>query len=143
MQDRQHIGIHHRRRGPLILPHLRQHRDRRGNGQVGESFAQQRIGTAFVGRIAVAVDEADGDGFDALSDQICRGRKQSVLIKGQNDTTVGSNTFRHLPAQPAGHQGHWFVPLQIEHIRRTNPANFKDIAKALGCDQSRAGTALL
>ena len=104
---------------------------------------QHRIGPAFVRRVAETIDEADGDGFHPRHRQLTADRAQFVFIKGQNDAAVGRNPLRHFPAQAAGHQGFWFVPLQIEHIGRAHAADLQDITKTFGRDQPRTGAALL
>ena len=133
---RQQIGVDDRRAGALVLLHLRQHSVGRRNRQIGEARIDQRLGLLLVCGIAIAVEEADRDGFDAVGDQLLCGSSDIGLRQRMDHRAVGSNALRHFEPMAARHERFGLVPGEIEHVGHAYAPDFEHITEAARRDQT-------
>ena len=136
-------GIDHRGRGSLVLAVLA--RDPMGDRYLALEAcgAELALGLDLVNRIGVGVHVGDGDGVDALALEHPEGLANVRGFLGDVDLAVGADPLLHGTAEPAGHQRRRRGPEQVVHFLAVAPADFQDVAEALGGQQSDHGAAAL
>ena len=89
-------GVHRCRREALVFPNLRRDLGRSADCDPDAAFFPRHLFCPlFVNRIAIAIEEHDGDRFDAARFQFSGRLTHSILIQGQYDLAVRSDPLLH------------------------------------------------
>ena len=104
--------------------------DRGGNG-------------AFMRRVRVAVNEAHGDGLDALRGNAGDCLSERVPVERADYLTAVVEPLRHFEAPAPAYQRSGTLLIHVVKAHQPEPAYFEQVAKALGCNQPGARAASL
>jgi hypothetical protein len=93
--------------------------------------------------VGVGVDEADGDGLDALRNERRSRLAHRGLIQRRDNAAIGRNALHRLKPPPPRHQRLGLAPGHIEHTGRADPADLQHVAETARGQQSGSRTDLL
>ena len=136
---RHHVGIDHRRRGPLVLPDLGQDLRADRQRQAGRPPPDDGRDLLLVNRVGVGVDEADGQSLDGLLKQPVKCPLDVGRVQRGEDVAAGADPLVHLQAQITRDQGRRLFPGQVVEPWHTDPSDLEDVAEPLGRDQPGPG----
>ena len=100
-------------------------------------------GFAFMRRIAIGVQEADGDRLDAFGDQALRDGAHLGGFERREHVAVAVHAFGHFQAMAARHQRIREVQEQVVDVVALLGAHLQDVAEAARGDQAEARAAAL
>ena len=142
--DRGEIGIHHRRRGAGIFPHLRIEFRAHGEDRIGQHLADDRGGTAFMVRVQHRPDEGDGDGLDAFLGEDLAGRAHVVVLHRDAHRAIGEHALAHALPQVARHQhgGGGIFRVVAEAVFLVAVADLDRVLMARGADEAGLAAAM-
>ena len=133
---RHDIGVHRRGRRAFVFAHHR-HDIGRNRNPFADVFFPQDVGNrVFVGRIDEAVDQADGDGFDAVIGKNPAGGAYVIGIEGFDLGTVGGYAPGDRLAQIARHQHRRIGRAVIPRILAQAAPRFEAVAETLRRQQA-------
>ncbi len=137
----QQVGVHHRGRGPLVFLHLGEHGVRRAHRELRAGGAHDLLGALLVRRVAVAVDEADGERLDPRRLELPRRLAHVGLVERLDDRAVSGDALAHLQPVAARDQRPRFCPGEVEHVGHADAPDLQNVAEAARGDQPgrRAG----
>ncbi|MNX74801.1 hypothetical protein D3C86_1062530 [compost metagenome] len=104
---------------------------------------QQLTDAALVGGVGVAVQQADGDAFNALGRQFVRQRDDLRFIQRGQHLAARIDPFRYAMAPGSGDQRLWLVQKNVVLRESVFQANLDQVAKAGRRQQGGAGTLAL
>ncbi len=139
----QQIGVHHRGRGSLVFLHLGEHGVRRAHRELRTGGAHDLRGALLVRRVAVAVDEADGDRLDPRRLELTRRLAHAGLVERLDDRAIGGDALAHLQAVAARDQRPRLRPGEVEHVRHADAPDLQDVAEPACGDQPGGGAGAL
>ena len=92
-------------------------------------------------RVAVAVQQQDGDGLDAYGHEPVAHRVHARLVQRDVRLAFGGHALAHLETQRAFDQRQVLAEIQVVGVRPVDAPDLVDVAKALGDEQRglRAG----
>ena len=94
-----HVGVGRGGRAPLVFPELGDDLGGERHGQAGV-LAPDHVGhRALVGRVAVGVEEADGEGLDPGLDEVGDLAAGLLLVERHDHAPVAVQTLVDLPAE--------------------------------------------
>ena len=99
--------------------------------------------TKLVLRIAVGVEEAEGQRVEFRVGKATAKRFELILRQLNEDAAVGRDTLGHFKAQMAWHQWLWLVPCQVKHAGRAQAPDLKHVAETCRGQQADTASALL
>ena len=111
--------------------------------QPGAFSAHDGLHVSLVHRIGEGVDEADGDGLHALSEQPAHRGARIVGIERGLHVAPGVDPLVHHLAQVALDQGRRLLPREVVEPGHPQVADLEDVAEALRADQPGARTLAL
>ena len=103
------VGVDHRGRGPLVLADHRARPRRRGDQRrAAAPRASDRGGAPLVGRVGVAVEEADGERLDPVAAEARDGPARAGLVERHSTAPSDADALGDLAAMRAGTSGAGF-----------------------------------
>ena len=134
--DRTERGVQHRRRGPLELPELGHDLVRRADEGARQALAHRRRDRRLVGRVVVAVQEADGHCLHAFAPKVVEDPAERAEVRAAR---VGRSEeigpFPDLAPQVARHQRRGLRDPNVVVVGLALAADLQDVAKPLGRDE--------
>ena len=139
LYERLDIDVDDRGRGPLVLTDLGhdfgRQRDAHARGNLADDCTHQLL----VGRIRVAVHEADCNGFDALVAQLGRQARHRALVWCARNGPVGVDALVDRQAQMTRHQRRGHLQKQVVQVVAVLAGDLVRVAEAGGGQQRRTG----
>ncbi len=140
---RPDIGVGGDRRAALELAIFLRQFVRGGHEQRRVIFFQNRLGAPLVIGIGIAIEKQNGDRFDAKPLELLAERRDFGFVERRVDLAVGQHAFLHFEAQRPLDQRHVLLEEQIIGVRPVDAADFVNVAKAFGDEQSGLGAGAL
>ena len=133
------VAAHPRRHGDvqrsgaeaLVLAVFRQHLGAGGDHRIGQQGAQQSGGGLLMRGVGVAVQEADGDGGDALGAQAVGDRLHLRLVQRAEDVAAGQHALPHAEDAVARDDGRRRRRLDVVHHGAVAAADDQHVAVPL------------
>jgi hypothetical protein len=142
VQHGLHGSVDRRCHAPLVFAILGQHGMTQCDVVVGPGLPRNLAGAALVRRVAVAVQEVDGQGFAARIQQLPQSPTHCVLVQRHQDLPVGVHALRDLQAQLPRYQRHEAAGEAVGRGPGATP-QFQHVAEACRGDQANAREAAL
>ena len=92
-------------------------------------------------RVKEGEEEADGDGFDVIRDELGDDGLQGCEVQGLQNLSLGSDAFWNFKSPLFGHQWFRFLRNQGIQIGAILAANCQHIGETFGGDECSTGTA--
>ena len=129
------IGVGRHRRAALELAVFLRQLVRRRDEHARQALAEDFLGARLVRAVGVAVDEHDGDGFDAELLELVAERREACLVERHHHLAVGAHALLHLEAQRPLDQRHVLLEIEIVGVGPVDAADLVDVAEAFGGHQ--------
>jgi hypothetical protein len=136
-------GVGRDRRGALELAILLRQLVRRRDEHARQAFAEDFLRPRLMRAVGVAVDEHDGDGFDAERLEPVAQRREARLVERDHHLAVGAHALLHLEAQRPLDQRLVLLEIEIVGVGPVDAADLVDVAEAVGGDQRGPGAGSL
>ena len=137
--QRLDIGVGRRGDEALVLPDLGHDLARQRDGELRAGFADDAGRFLLMGRVAVAVEEADRDRLAAGGIQLTGGVAHGLGIERGDDLAVTVDPLGHLEAELPRNQRIGEGQEQVVNVVALLRPHFEDVAEALGGDQAELG----
>ena len=134
------IGVDNRRAGARILLDLRQDLAADGDRDIRQRGTDSSGHRVLVGRIGIAVQQADSDAGYRLSSQHRDTRTDAGRVERDRDRAVRAHLLGHFQTQPPLDQRTRLGPTNVVQHRHAQIADFQYVAKAARGDQRGSGT---
>jgi hypothetical protein len=92
-----------------------------------------------VDRIYIGVEQADGQGLDALPEEPVQHPLDVAGVEGREHFAPRAHPLVHLQAQVALDQGGGLLPGEVVETGHPDPTDLEDVTEAPGRDQPRSG----
>ncbi len=139
VEQRLDIGVRRRRRRALVFAHLGNDLRRERDSELGEFRAQQLARRLFVGRVGIAMQEANGDRLDAVGNQRLGGAADFGGIERLDHPPVIGDALADLDdVAPVGQRGRE-AEEEVVNVVALFDAHFEDVAEARGREQADLG----
>ena len=141
--DGADVGVDDRGGRALVLLDLGQDVVAGADGAARRALAHDRLQRPLVRRIGEGVDEADGDGVDALGQQPVDGGARVLGIQRLLHIARRVDALVHHRAQVALDQGLRLLPREVVEPGHPQVADLQHVAEAARADQPGAGALAL
>jgi hypothetical protein len=135
IDERAHVGVGDRGRGSLELPDLGRHLRRYGHRKMREVTPNHVGYCSFVGRIAVGMQEADGDGLDAFVGEIQHLFSDGVEVGSPQGLAVARHPLAYFYPPSTGHQRSRVLEEEVVDVVALLAPHLKHVLKAAGGEQ--------
>ena len=133
---RADVGIEDGRAQPLVLPELGEDLTRQRKVDARALVACEVPSGAFVSRVQVGVEEADGQRLDAFGPQLAQRRLNFGFVKRLDDLAVGGQPFGDLATQITRDKGRRLIGEQVVQGGPLLAADLQQIPEAARREQS-------
>jgi hypothetical protein len=140
---RADIGVDHRGRGALKFLDLGQNLARQGDEDARQLVLEHAPRFRLVGRVAVGVQVADGDGLDAIHLQGRHRLVERVPVEWRQDRAVDLHSLPDAEPALAGHEGLRRREAEVVALVLQALAHLQHVAMALRGEEADAGTLAL
>jgi len=139
LDERAHVDIRQRRRGALILANLRHHVGRERNEQFRRLLRQRRAEQLLVCRIAVRMEERDGDGLRATGTDRAHERRDLRRVERGVDLPGRQHALVDLEAAAARRERFGHLDEEIVEVVAPFATDFDGVAEAARGEQGGHG----
>ena len=131
LDARADVGIRRGGRSALVLAILLTEFMRGGDEKLRKFLFDYRLGALFVHRVAVRMQEQNGDGLHAFFHCVADHGTNLLLVERDQHRALGIDSLHDLEAQISVDQRCMLVEEQIVGFRSVDATDLVDVAKAL------------
>ena len=143
LHQRPHVGVHDRGGAALVLLLLAQDLARKRDRQAGQLLAQDLPHAPLVLRVAVRVQQADGDRLDAELAQPPRDRAHLRVVERAQHLARRAHALVQLQPQAALDERRRLRPEEVVEMRHAHATQLQHVAEALRRHERSARAAAL
>src|SRR3954471_4334848 len=137
VDQRLHIGIGHRSRGPLVFTDFRAYRRRQRDPDARYFLFEDRAGAPFMLGIGIGVEEGEGDAFHILRAQLRHECTHGGFVERQPHGALRIDALGDRKTQGARRQRFRLVDRKVVLIVAALGTDIEHVAKTLRCDERR------